>query len=522
MPRLASMVRKGGFEPPRPFGHTGLSRVRLPFRHFRHERLHARAARHYRSFLRVVAEGRRVVIVGGGPAGLTAAWALMKAGVPSVVLEKDAQVGGHARTIEHDGFLFDVGGHRFFTKIPEVRQIWREVLDDRFLRVRRLSRILYRGRFFHYPLKPLEALWRMGLFESGWVALSYVRKKLVPMPEDGTLESWMSNRFGRRLFLMFFKTYTEKVWGRKCTEIRSDWAAQRIKSLSLGGAIRNALVPGRDRPRSLIEEFDYPARGPGMLWERMAALLDEGGQKVLREREVVRGRRAGARVVALVARHAGAEEVHEGSHFIASMPLAELVLALDPPAPPEVQERARALKYRDFITVAVMIRRDTVFPDNWIYVHTPDVNVARIQNYKNWSRAMVPEAGQTCLGMEYFCNEGEAFWSLPDAELEALARREVVLLGFAREEEISGTAVVRQRKAYPVYDWDYKDHLARLRAYLDGIENLQMIGRNGLHKYNNQDHAMLTALFAARNVLGERLDVWAVNTENEYQEITTT
>ncbi|HEY2940932.1 MAG TPA: NAD(P)-binding protein, partial [Vicinamibacteria bacterium] len=208
-----------------------------------------------------MAEARRVVIVGGGPAGLTGAYALMKARVPSVVLEKEAQVGGHARTVEHGGFLFDIGGHRFFTKIPEVREIWQEVLDDRFLRVRRLSRILYRGRFFHYPLKPLEALWRMGLFESGWVALSYVRKKLFPMAEDGTLESWMSNRFGRRLFLMFFKTYTEKVWGRQCTEIRSDWAAQRIKSLTLGGAVRNALVPGRDRPRSLIEEFDYPARG---------------------------------------------------------------------------------------------------------------------------------------------------------------------------------------------------------------------------------------------------------------------
>jgi protoporphyrinogen oxidase len=468
-----------------------------------------------------VAEARRVVIVGGGPAGLTGAYALMKAGVPSVVLEKEAQVGGHARTVEHGGFLFDIGGHRFFTKIPEVRQIWREVLDDRFLRVRRLSRILYRGLFFHYPLKPLEALWRMGLFESAWVALSYARKKLFPMTEDGTLESWMSNRFGRRLFLMFFKTYTEKVWGRQCTEIRSDWAAQRIKSLTLGSAVRNALVPGRERPRSLIEEFDYPARGPGMLWEAMADRLRAGGQEVLAERDVVRIRREGARVRAVVARHGGKDEEHAGTHFMASMPLQELVLALDPPAPIEVQEHARALKYRDFITVAVMIRRADVFPDNWIYVHTPDVNVARVQNYRNWSAAMVPDPTQTCLGMEYFCNEGDALWSLPDASLEELARREVAALGFARADEIIGAAVVRQRKAYPVYDWEYKDHLAALRAYLEGIENLQMIGRNGLHKYNNQDHAMLTAMLAARNILGEKLDVWAVNTEDEYHEITT-
>ncbi|HEY2944578.1 MAG TPA: FAD-dependent oxidoreductase, partial [Vicinamibacteria bacterium] len=307
-----------------------------------------------------------------------------------------------------------------------------------------------------------------------------------------------------------------------CTEIRSDWAAQRIKSLTLGGAVRNALVPGRDRPRSLIEEFDYPARGPGMLWEAMADRLRAGGQDVLTGREVVRVRREGGRVRAIVARCGGKDEEHAGTHFMASMPLQELVLALDPPAPPEVQEHARALQYRDFITVAVMVRRADVFPDNWIYVHTPDVNVARVQNYRNWSAAMVPDPTQTCLGMEYFCNEGDRLWSLPDPSLEELARREVAALGFARADEIIGTSVVRQRKAYPVYDWEYKEHLAALRAYLEGIENLQMIGRNGLHKYNNQDHAMLTALFAARNILGEKLDVWAVNTEDEYHEITTT
>jgi protoporphyrinogen oxidase len=254
----------------------------------------------------------------------------------------------------------------------------------------------------------------------------------------------------------------------------------------------------------------------------MADRLGAGGQQVLTERDVVRVLRDGARVRSVVARHAGKDDEHPGTHFMASMPLQELVLALDPPAPPEVQEHARALKYRDFITVAVMIRRAGVFPDNWIYVHTPDVNVARVQNYRNWSAAMVPDAGQTCLGMEYFCNEGDGLWSLPDASLEELARREAVTLGFAGRDEIIGTAVVRQRKAYPVYDWEYKEHLTSLRAYLEGIENLQMIGRNGLHKYNNQDHAMLTALLAARNVLGERLDVWAVNTENEYHEITTT
>jgi len=461
---------------------------------------------------------RRVVVVGGGPAGLTAAWALMKAGVDSLVLEKDMQVGGHARTVDKDGFLFDVGGHRFFTKMPEVERIWREVLGERFLRVPRLSRILYQGRFFHYPLRPLEALWRMGLFESAWVVLSYVRKALFPIHPEDNLEAWMSNRFGRRLFLMFFKGYTEKVWGLPCTALRAEWAAQRIKTLTLGSAIRNALLPAADRPRSLIEAFDYPERGPGMLWEEMAEILSRNGQQLLLGRDVVRVRHAGGRVEAFVARGPGGEEEHRGTDFIASMPLSELVLALEPAAPEEVRAHARALRYRDFITVALVIRRPRVFPDNRIYVHTPEVLVARVQNYKNWSPAMVPSPDVTCLGMEYFCTEGDALWSLPDGALRALARREAERLEFAAPGEITEAVVVRQRKAYPVYDETYRAHLESLKAYLAGFANLQMVGRNGLHKYNNQDHAMLTALLAVKNVLGERHDVWAVNTEDEYQE----
>jgi len=462
---------------------------------------------------------KKVIIIGGGPAGLTAAYALMKAGVPSVVLEQDTQVGGHARTVAYKGYLFDIGGHRFFTKLDEVQKIWNEVMDDRFLRVRRLSRILYRGQFFQYPIRPFEALRRMGLFESAWVVASYLRKQLFPLRPEDNLENWMSNRFGRRLFLMFFKNYTEKVWGIPCTEIRAEWGAQRIKALTLGVAIRNALFPGRNRHRSLIETFEYPERGPGMLWERMAALLVAAGQEVRLGRAAVRVKRTGFRVDAVVARHAeGLEEVG-GSDFIASMPLPELVLGLEPPAPPEVQAAARALRYRDFISVALMVRKAELFPDNWIYIHTPEVHVGRIQNFRNWSAAMVPEPGATCLGLEYFCNEGDWLWTMPDDSLARLARSELVKLGFAREEEIFDAAIVRQKKAYPVYDPAYRGHLDVLQAWLRRFENLQMVGRNGLHKYNNQDHAMLTALLAARNVLGERHDVWAVNTEDEYHEI---
>jgi protoporphyrinogen oxidase len=463
---------------------------------------------------------KRVVIVGGGPAGLTAAYALMKAGVSSVVLEQDTQVGGHARTVRHNGYLFDIGGHRFFTKIPEVERIWREVMQERFLKVRRLSRILYRGKFFQYPLKPFEALWKLGLFESAWVVVSYARKKLFPLLPEDNLENWMSNRFGRRLFLMFFKTYTEKVWGLPCTEIRAEWAAQRIKTLTLWGAVKSSLFPGgKGEHRSLIEEFDYPEKGPGMLWEKMAAILEADGQQVLLERTVVRTRRIGFRVDAIVARRGDREEEHAGTDFLASMPLPELVLGLEPPAPPEVQDAARALRYRDFITVALVIRKANLFPDQWIYIHTPEAQVGRIQNFRNWSKAMVPDAGTTCLGLEYFCNEGDRLWSQSDEKLVNLAKREIAKLGFAEEADVEDAAVVRQKKAYPVYDPAYRSHLDRLKEYLLRFENLQMMGRNGLHKYNNQDHAMLTALFAARNILGEKHDVWGVNTEDEYHEV---
>lgn len=462
---------------------------------------------------------KHVVVVGGGPAGLTAAYALTKEDIEAVVLERDAQVGGHARTARHAGFLFDVGGHRFFTKIPEVERIWREVMEARFLRVKRLSRILYRGRFFHYPLKPLEALRQLGLLESAWVVASYLRKRIFPIRRESNLEDWMSNRFGRRLFLMFFKTYTEKVWGLKCTDIRPEWAAQRIKTLTLGGALRKALLPGGRQHRSLIEEFNYPEKGPGMLWERMACLVREAGGEVVLEQPVVSVRRTGFRVDSVVTSHDGHQQEWSGTHFLSSMPLQELILSLDPPASPEIQADARALKYRDFITVALMIHRSNVFPDNWIYVHTPELQVGRIQNYKNWSASMVPDPYTTCLGMEYFCNEGDALWSRSDEELVELARREVMAIGFARPEEIFDGAVLRQKKAYPVYDPEYRGHLDRLREYLLRFENLQMIGRNGLHKYDNQDHAMLTALLAVKNILGESHDVWGVNTAHEYLEV---
>jgi protoporphyrinogen oxidase len=460
-----------------------------------------------------------VVVVGAGPAGLTAAYELGRLGVHPVVLEKGARVGGLARTENHRGFHFDMGGHRFFTKVRQVEAIWREVLGAELLRRPRLSRIFYNGRYVSYPLKPGNALRALGVGEAALVALSYVRWQLFPHRREDTFEQWVTNRFGQRLFRIFFKTYTEKVWGVSCTELKAEWAAQRIRDLSLKSAVLNMLVQPKQTITTLIEEFDYPRLGPGMMWSAMRDTIVRRGGAVDLDAEVVRITRDGTRVTSVGVAAAGGERTVAGTHFISSMPVTELVARLDPPAPEDVRTAAAALRYRDFLTVCLIVDRPDLFPDNWIYVHDPDVRVGRIQNFKNWSPDMVPDASKTSLGLEYFCDEGDALWRAPDAELIALATREVERLGLARAADVSDGCVVRVPKAYPIYDAAYREHLDRVRRYVDGFANLQTIGRNGLHRYNNQDHAMLTGMLAVRNLmLGERNDLWSVNTEQEYHE----
>lgn len=463
---------------------------------------------------------RSVVIVGGGPAGLTAAYELGRLGLAAVVLEKGARVGGLARTENHRGFHFDMGGHRFFTKVRQVDAIWREVLGAEFLRRPRLSRIYYNGRYVAYPLKPGNALRALGVGQAVLVALSYLRWRLVPYRREDTFEQWVTNRFGRRLFRIFFKTYTEKVWGVSCSELKAEWAAQRIRDLSLTSAVLSMLVQPKTTITTLIEEFDYPRYGPGMMWTAMREAIARRGGTVELEAEVVRVRREGMRVTGVGVRGPdGTERTVAGTDFVSSMPVTELIAGLDPPAPPEVRAAAAALRYRDFLTVCLIVDRADLFPDNWIYVHDPDVRVGRIQNFKNWSPDMVPDPAKTSLGLEYFCDEGDALWRSSDADLIALGRAEVERLGLARAAEVSDGCVVRVPKAYPVYDAGYREHLACVRRFVDGFENLQTIGRNGLHRYNNQDHAMLTGLLAVRNLVdGERNDLWAVNTEQDYHE----
>ncbi len=474
--------------------------------------------------MRRIASGGAVtgcVVIGAGPAGLTAAHELAKKGVRSLVLESDAVVGGLSRTSRHRGYGFDIGGHRFFTKVPYVRELWEEILGEEFLLRPRLSRIYYRGRFFDYPLKPANALLGLGPLEALRIGASWLRAQLLPDREERTFEQWVSNRFGHRLFEIFFKSYTEKVWGIPCREISADWARQRIKNLDLAAALKSALLSSARRGNaitSLIEMFHYPRHGPGQMWEACAERLAERGTKIVLGARVTGIRHEGGCAVAVRIREAGAEYTIPAEHVISSLPVRELVRCLEPAPPAGVIAAAERLRYRDFLTVGLIVAREDLFPDNWIYIHSDEVRVGRIQNYGNWSPDMVPEPGHSALGLEYFVNEGDELWSMSDAELIALGSRECERLGLVSAADVVDGTVIRMRKAYPVYDASYTEAMATIRSWLAGIPNLQSIGRNGQHRYNNQDHSMLTGVYAARNVVGASYDIWDVNVEPEYHE----
>ncbi|MDQ3763867.1 MAG: NAD(P)/FAD-dependent oxidoreductase [Actinomycetota bacterium] len=433
-----------------------------------------------------------IVIIGAGPAGLTAAYELTKHQVPATVLEADDVVGGISRTVERDGWRFDVGGHRFFTKVPRVEALWHEILPNgEFLLRPRQSRILYRGKFYDYPLRPLGALRNLGATEAARCVLSYARARLHPPADQSHLEGWVTARFGYRLYRHFFKTYNEKVWGMSAAEIQSDWAAQRIKDLSLANAVLNGLRPGRNRKQqqitSLIEEFHYPKYGPGMMWERCCELVEAAGSKVHLGQPVTRIRHEDGRVVSVEATADVAVTSYPCTHLISSMPLPDLVRAMDPPAPPAVRAAADELRFRDFLTVALVVPESQAFPDNWIYVHSPQVQVGRIQNFGAWSPAMV-KPGRTCLGLEYFVFFGDELWELPDTDLVELGTHELATLGLVEPGQVEAGYVVRMPKAYPVYDQDFRANVGVLRAWLaEHTRNVHPVGRNGMHRYNCED-----------------------------------
>jgi protoporphyrinogen oxidase len=475
-----------------------------------------------------VRPGQHVVVIGAGPAGLTAAYFLSKQGVDVTVIEADELVGGISRTAQYNGYRFDIGGHRFFTKIAPVQALWDELLGDEFMTVPRLSRIHHNGTFFDYPLKPMNVLRGLGVIDTIRIIGSYLQAHFRPSLVEENFEQWVTNRFGRRLYESFFKTYTEKVWGMPCTEISAEWAAQRISGLSLTRAILTGTSLGKRRMaiKSLIDEFRYPRLGPGQVWEACRDRVRDMGNRVLL------GHRAMAlhctddqtgtrRVRGVHVQTDDGEFLLRADHVIATMPLRSLVQGMRPAAPEPALAAARALRYRDFLVVALVLRGDDLFPDNWLYIHTPGVKVGRIQNFNNWSRAMVAEPNRTCLGMEYFCSHGDPLWASSDADLIRLAACELEQLGLGNADAVVDGAVVRVPKAYPTYDTGYAERLVRIREFLDPIPNLHTVGRNGMHKYNNQDHSMLTAMMAVWNMLGTNgapHDIWSVNTDYEYHE----
>ena len=471
-----------------------------------------------------------VAIIGAGPAGLTAAYLLCKKGATVTVLEADpTYVGGISRTARYKGFHFDIGGHRFFSKSKEVEDFWTEILPEDMLQRPRSSRIFYRGKFFAYPLQAREALFKLGVLEATLCVLSYMKARIFPVRNPRSFEDWVSNQFGKRLFNIFFKTYTEKVWGMSCKEISADWAAQRIKGLSLMSAILNAVLP-RKKPKSrdqviksLIDSFRYPRTGPGMMWEACASRVRQmGGTIEMGQRVVGCAYDADARVWTVTHEDDQQNQRHTvAQHVISSAPLRQLAGAITPKLSVEASRAANALKYRDFLTVMLILKDRNLFDDNWIYIHDPSVKVGRVQNFKSWSPEMVPDPSFCCYGLEYFCFEGDGVWAAADSALIELAKTELEKIGIAEAVDVLDGCVVRQSKAYPVYDESYAANVAVVRAELDArFPTMHLVGRNGMHKYNNQDHAMMTAMLCAENIIQGRqvFDLWQVNQDAEYHE----
>lgn len=457
-------------------------------------------------------------VLGAGPAGLTAAYVLGLLGRPGVVLEADGTVGGIAKTVEFGGYRFDLGGHRFFTKLGPVQRLWEDVLGDDLLVRPRLSRIYYQGKFLAYPLRAQDVVARLGMGEAALCALSYLRSRVSRSGSPETFEDWVTSRFGRRLYDAFFRSYTEKVWGIPGSEIRSEWAAQRIRNFSFGKAVAGALHLRREHVTTLIEEFHYPRLGPGQMWEALRTRVEDRGVEVQTKTRVTAIRHRDRVVEQVVVERDGVEVELPVDSVVSSLALADLIEALDPAPPVEVLDAAERLRYRSLVLVALMTTQAEPFPDNWIYLHDPGTRAGRVQNFGAWSQDMVVP-GTTCLGAEYFCFEGDDIWQMSDEEAVALATRELARIGLVDPATVIDGVKVLVPKAYPMYDSAYREALATVRAYVDGFANLVTCGRNGLHRYNNQDHSMWTAILATLNLVdGGEHDVWSVNTDAEYHE----
>ena len=467
-------------------------------------------------------ESSGIVIAGAGPAGLACARELSKEKRPYLLIDENAQPGGLCRTIDFNGYLFDIGGHRFLTSSPEVQALWDDIMGEDLLKVKRLSRIYYRGKYFNYPLSFVDTVLKLGPIESLLCFLSYARYKFFPYHEQDSFEGWIIHNFGKRLYNIFFKTYTEKVWAVPCKDLSSDWAVQRIMGLSLQVAIKRMLGFDIDRgPKTLAERFLYPKTGPGEFYKRFLDSARVEGAEYWPNRRIVRIRHDGKRIVSVDVkgkREADACAV-KANQLFSSMPLPEAVLMFDPPAPAEVQDAARKLAFRSYLVVNVILDKEHVFPDQWIYVHSPEVRMGRIQNYKNWSPAMAADPNKTSLGLEYFCNTGDELWNMDDLDLIDFALKELERTGIASRKHYINGFVVRYKNAYPLYSMGYMENVMAVRKYLERFSNFQTMGRGGLFRYDNSDHSLLAGMYAAANYMGHgHHDVWAINVGKKYLE----
>ena len=461
-----------------------------------------------------------LIIIGAGPAGLTAAYELLDSDKEVLVLEKKRRVGGLAETKVYGDYRYDIGPHRFFTKNKEVYDLFLEVLDDDAVAVKRKTRILFKNSYFDYPLTPLNALFGLGVVESITVGFSYIIARLksyLRITKINNFEDWVVDRFGRKLFNNFFKNYTEKVWGIDCKDIGSDWAAQRIKGLSLSTAIKFALFPNsKKRPKTLVDEFYYPKLGAGMLWEKFEEIVTKKNIEVSKEKTVTDVTTTDQGFIVSFKDSAGNEKSEEAKNIFFSNPLLEFIDIFDGSVPQKVIDSAKSLNYRNHISVHLTVDKK-LFDDNWIYIHSPNVTMARIADFTNFSEEMSVE-GNYPLTLEYFCFENDEIWSKPNNEIIEYGLKELRSI-FDVEFNVVHSEISRSSKAYPVIKTGFQVHIDIIKEWLSSLPNITAIGRSGMFKYNNQDHAMATGLYAARTLLGlGNFDPWEVNIDGEYHE----
>ena len=469
------------------------------------------------------------LIIGAGPSGLTAGYSILKnkdLGNVEIIETSEKYLGGISRTEYKGHYRFDIGGHRFFSKSKIINKLWDEILDDGFIETNRKSRILFKKKFFSYPLSATEALFKLGIFESFLCGISFIKAKIFPKKNPISFHDWVANSFGERLYRNFFKTYTEKVWGMSCDEISADWAAQRIKGLNFTSLILNSIKflnfrNNKKVIKTLIKKFKYPKYGPGMMWEVAGSKIKKMNGKITmgtNANEFIYDKTNQNWKIKCFNKITNENIIYECKRVICSAPLRDVVKNINPPL--ISKNLASKLKYRDFITVAIMIDQRPKFDDNWIYIHDQDIYAGRIQNYTSWSTFMAPN-DKGCLGLEYFCNESEKFWNKTDEELKNVAIEDLRKLEILKNEKIIDAYVVRQKKAYPVYDQGYKEIVKKISNEIENdYNNLYLVGRNGMHKYNNQDHAMMSSLLTVENIKHNRKlnNIWDINVDAEYHE----